>query len=260
MVEKDKQIHEVVREHYGAAAARARPAEACCADACSCCADATPQLYPTDLLAELPVDLSGFSLGCGDPVTIAALQAGEIVLDLGSGPGLDCFLAARQVGPTGGVIGVDMTPEMLAIANAKKAELGASNVEFRQGQIEALPVEDSSVDVVMSNCVINLSPDKLAVFGEVFRVLRPGGRVSISDIVTEGEFSPELRDDLQRWADCVSGAIDAEVYAGMLRQVGFVDVQIVDKVDAEGIVQREPGMPRLFSVRIVGRKPAWVSE
>jgi ubiquinone/menaquinone biosynthesis C-methylase UbiE len=149
-----------------------------------------------------------------------------------------------------------MTSEMLARANANKAQLGANNVEFRQGQIEALPVEDSSVDVVMSNCVINLSPDKPAVFREVFRVLKPGGRVSISDIVTEGEFSPELRADLQRWADCVSGAIDAEVYTGMLSQAGFVDAQVVDKVNAEGVVQRQPGMPRLFSARIVGRKPA----
>jgi arsenite methyltransferase len=253
MVKNDTRIHEVVREHYGAAA---RAAEVCSANTCSCCADATPQLYPADLLAELPVDVSGFSLGCGDPVTIAALQAGETVLDLGSGPGLDCFLAGRQVGPAGRVIGVDMTSEMLARANANKAQLGANNVEFRQGQIEALPVEDSSVDVVMSNCVINLSPDKPAVFREVFRVLKPGGRVSISDIVTEGEFSPELRADLQRWADCVSGAIDAEVYTGMLSQAGFVDAQVVDKVNADGVVQREPGMPRLFSARIVGRKPA----
>jgi arsenite methyltransferase len=145
---------------------------------------------------------------------------------------------------------------MLVTANARKAQLGASNVEFRQGQIEALPVVDSSVDVVMSNCVINLSPDKAAVFGEVFRVLRPGGRVSISDVVTEGEFSPEARADLRRWAECVSGAIDAELYAGMLRQAGFVDVLIVDKVNAEDVVRREPGMPRLFSARIVGRKPA----
>jgi arsenite methyltransferase len=253
MVENETQIHEVVREHYVAAA---RAAGACCPNTSSCCADATLQLYPADLVAELPVDVSGFSLGCGDPVTIAALQAGETVLDLGSGPGLDCFLAARQVGPTGHVIGVDMTPEMLVTANARKAQLGASNVEFRQGQIEALPVVDSSVDVVMSNCVINLSPDKAAVFGEVFRVLRPGGRVSISDVVTEGEFSPEARADLRRWAECVSGAIDAELYAGMLRQAGFVDVLIVDKVNAEDVVRREPGMPRLFSARIVGRKPA----
>lgn len=256
MTKSGTRIHEAVRQRYGAVADQAQSTEACCANTCSCCADTTPQLYPADLMAQLPVDVSGLSLGCGDPVTIAALQAGETVLDLGSGPGLDCFLAARQVGPAGRIIGVDMTPEMLAIANAKKARLGATNVEFRQGQIEALPLEDGSVDVVISNCVINLSPDKPGVFSEVFRVLRPGGRVSISDIVTEGEFSADLRADLRRWAACVSGAIDADVYARMLRQAGFVDVQIVDKVGAEGIIQREPGMPRMFSARIVGRKAA----
>ena len=145
---------------------------------------------------------------------------------------------------------------MLARARTKAESLGIGNVEFREGTIEALPVEDNTADVVMSNCVINLSPDKVAVFREVYRVLKPGGRASISDIVTEGEFSAEALADLGSWTECVSGAIDAAQYASMLREAGFVDVQVVDKRDAEGIVERKPGMPRLFSARVVGRKPA----
>jgi ubiquinone/menaquinone biosynthesis C-methylase UbiE len=184
------------------------------------------------------VDVTGLSLGCGDPVTIASLKPGEHVLDLGSGGGIDCFLAARQVGVEGHVIGVDMTPAMLAQARANMERLGAANIEFRQGQIEALPVADNSVDVVMSNCVINLSPDKPAVFREALRVLRPGGRLAISDIVTEGGFSPELRADLSRWAECVTGAMD-----------------VADKRSAAEIVPVQPGMPQLYSARITAVKP-----
>jgi ubiquinone/menaquinone biosynthesis C-methylase UbiE len=188
-------------------------------------------------------------------VSIASLRPGETVVDLGSGGGIDCFLAARQVGATGHVIGVDMTPAMLEKANANKAKMGVTNVEFRQGQIEALPVDANSVDVVMSNCVINLSPEKPAVFREVFRVLKPGGRVSISDIVTEGEFTPELRADAAKWAECVTGAIDVNDYIGLMRSAGFEDIQVVDKVNAEEIVERQPGMPRVYSARITASKP-----
>jgi arsenite methyltransferase len=177
------------------------------------------------------------------------------VLDLGSGGGIDCFLAARRVGESGYVIGVDMTPDMLAKANANKAKMGVLNVEFRQGQIEALPVADDSVDVIMSNCVINLSPDKPAVFREAFRVLKPGGRLAISDLVTEGDFSPELRAQVDKWAQCITGAIDAAEYIGMMLDAGFTDVQVVDKSDAEGIITVQPGMPRVYSARITARKP-----
>jgi SAM-dependent methyltransferase len=159
------------------------------------------------------------------------------------------------VGETGYVIGVDMTPEMLMKANANKVKMDVHNVEFRRGQIEALPVQDNTVDVVMSNCVINLSPDKGAVFSEAFRVLKPGVRISVSDIVTEGAFTPEMRADAAKWAECVTGAIDVDEYTGMMRAAGFVDVRVVDKVNAEGIIERREGMPRLFSARVTATKP-----
>src|SRR5690606_29775962 len=169
--------------------------------------------------------------------------------------GIDCFLAARQVGESGYVIGVDMTPAMLEKANANKLKMGVHNVEFRRGFIEALPVQDNSIDVIMSNCVINLSPDKPAVFRESFRVLKPGGRISVSDIVTEGEFSEELRADAAKWADRVVGAIDVDLYTSMMREAGFFDIQVVDKTNAEDIVERKPGMPRIYSARITAYKP-----
>ncbi|MCC7447968.1 MAG: arsenite methyltransferase [Anaerolineae bacterium] len=256
-------IHEVVRNHYGAIARsmddNSVQADSCCGPSNTCCGDsaagsANTQLYDMSLLEGLPVDVTGLSLGCGDPVSIASLKPGETVLDLGSGGGIDCFLAARQVGETGKVIGVDMTPDMLAKANANKAKMSVTNVEFRKGQIEALPVEDNSMDVIMSNCVINLSPDKAAVFREAIRVLKPGGRVSISDIVTEGEFSAELRAQTDKWAECITGAIDVNEYTGMMRVAGFTDIEVVDKTDAKDIIAQEAGMPRIFSARITGRK------
>ncbi len=253
-------IHTAVREHYGSRARAADPdlnltAASCCSDSAGDCA-CGPTLYDATLLEGLPESVTGLSLGCGDPVTIAGLNPGETVLDLGSGGGIDCFLAARQVGPEGRVIGVDMTPEMLARANANKAALDMPNVEFRQGQIEALPVEDNTIDVIMSNCVINLSPDKSAVFAEAFRVLKPGGRLAISDIVTEGEFSPERRAELDRWAECVTGAIDVNAYTGLMRAAGFETITVMDKASAEDIVSIQAGMPRVYSARITALKPA----
>jgi ubiquinone/menaquinone biosynthesis C-methylase UbiE len=245
-------IHRAVREHYGAIA-RAGSESGC---GCGCGeASENTRLYDPALLENLPADVTGLSLGCGDPVTIASLKPGETVLDLGSGGGIDCFMAARQVGESGYVIGVDMTPDMLAKANANKAKMGVTNVEFREGQIEALPVEDNTIDVIMSNCVINLSPDKLSVFREAFRVLKPGGRIAVSDIVTEGDFSPEARQQLDQWAGCVSGAIDINAYTGMIREAGLVDVEVVDKVGTDEYVAPAPGMPRVFSARITAYKP-----
>jgi SAM-dependent methyltransferase len=255
----ENSIHSAVREHYGAiargASDPASTAASCCGDSsasggCGC----TPQLYDIALLEGLPASVTNLSLGCGDPVSIASLQPGDVVVDLGSGGGIDCFLASKRVGPQGMVIGVDMTPDMLAKANANKEKMGVRNVEFRQGQIEALPVQSSTVDVVMSNCVINLSPDKRAVFGEAFRVLKSGGRVSISDVVTEGEFSAEQRAQADQWSACVTGAIDVAKYTGLMREVGFVDIQVVDKTDA-GDIAPQPGTPRVFSARVTARKP-----
>jgi arsenite methyltransferase len=257
---QQQDITEAVRSRYGKLAAQHDPelsltAASCCDSAAADC-DCGPTLYDAELLAGLPVDVTGLSLGCGDPVTIASLNPGETVLDLGSGGGIDCFIAARQVGPAGRVIGIDMTPEMLARANANKAKLNIDNVEFREGQIEALPVDDNAVDVIMSNCVINLSPDKSAVFQEALRVLKPGGRIAISDVVTEGDFSPEMRAQVDKWAECVTGAIDIEQYTSLMLAAGFVNVEIVDKVDAADIVEPQPGMPRVFSARITAQKPA----
>ena len=249
------QIHEVVQNRYGAIAAGVQ--SSCCDTNDDCCGDASSvQLYDAEMLVDLPVDVTGLSLGCGDPVTIAALNLGDVVVDLGSGGGIDCFLSAKQVGETGHVIGVDMTTEMLEKANQNKANMGVTNVEFRRGQIEEMPVADDSVDVVMSNCVINLSPDKAAVFGEAYRVLKPGGRVAISDIVTEGDFSQDLRADTERWAECVTGAIDVDAYTGLMCAAGFVNIQVADKVDAGEIVTVQPGMPRVYSARVTAQKPA----
>jgi ubiquinone/menaquinone biosynthesis C-methylase UbiE len=176
------------------------------------------------------------SLGCGDPVTLAGLKPGETVLDLGSGGGIDCFLAAKQVGPSGHVIGVDMTADMLEKARANAQEMSAENVEFRLGEIEYLPVADESVDVVISNCVINLSPDKAQVFRDVYRALRPGGRLAVSDIVTRVELPPEVKQDLGSWAACVAGAWVDKDYVAAIEAAGFVDVTIKERTFDDSMI------------------------
>lgn len=248
---RDDAIHGAVRDHY---AAIASGSTSCCGgpDSDACCDERA--LYDPALLIDLPIAVTGLSLGCGDPVSIASLRPGERVLDLGSGGGIDCFLAARQVGADGYVIGVDMTPEMLAKANASKARLGVTNVEFRQGQIEALPVEDASIDVILSNCVINLAPDKAAVFRDAFRVLKPGGRLAVSDIVTEGLLAASAELDLTQWSACVAGAIDVTAYLDLLRAAGFVEVSAVDKASAAEI-RGTADSPQIISARITARKP-----
>jgi SAM-dependent methyltransferase len=238
-------IRENVQDFY---AERARNSNSCCGDA------SQNLLYESDLLSDLPDDVAGFSLGCGDPITLAELQPGEVVLDLGSGGGLDCFLASKQVGESGFVIGIDMTPEMLERATASAQRMGIGNVEFRKGYLEDLPVDNDSVDVVISNCVINLSPDKLKVFAEMFRTLKPGGRVSVSDIVTSGELPENVRTDMLAWGACIAGALEMDEYIQGLEQVGFEDVSLVAKTGDGELLE---GIPQdsLFSASITARKP-----
>lgn len=213
-------IHETVREHY---AERIKKSASCCGD--SCCSPES-SLYPVDLLTTVPSDVASTSYGCGDPITLASLTPGQTVLDLGSGAGLDCLLAAQKVGPEGHVIGVDMTPEMIERAQANAKRVNATNVEFRQGYLEDLPVDSNTVDVIISNCVINLSPDKEKVFTEAFRALAPGGKLAVSDIVTDGELPEAIRKSLSAWAGCVAGAVEAKEYIGMMEAVGFTDISI----------------------------------
>lgn len=245
MTQNSDPIRESVREHY---AAQARAGSPCCGG--------SNLLYPDQLLTGLPSEVADFSLGCGDPITVAVLQPGETVLDLGSGGGLDCFLAAKQVGETGRVIGVDMTPEMLERARAAASRLGHANVEFRQGYLESLPVENDSVDVVISNCVINLSPDKPQVFREVFRVLKPGGRVAVSDIVTDGPLPEEIQKNMEAWGACVAGALDVNEYTSGLTEAGFVDVKVQPKGDASELIEASALKGKVFSATITARKPS----
>jgi ubiquinone/menaquinone biosynthesis C-methylase UbiE len=257
-------IKQAVRQHYGGIAREfgANVSASCCGPSCDCGAGEAVSLYADSAVAELPLDVTGLSLGCGDPVGLSLLQPGQTVLDLGSGGGIDCFLAARQVGPQGHVIGVDMTPEMIDRARRNAQQLGATNVEFRLGEIEHLPIADASVDVVISNCVINLAPDKSQVFREAYRVLRSAGRLSVSDIVTQGDLPDALRRDLSAWAGCIAGAVDVEDYLAGLRSAGFEDVQVTQKEtigEAEVAAMSRQAVltnPPIFSARITARKPS----
>lgn len=253
-----EQVYEEVRDKYGRLANRSLAQtgdSACCTGEDDYCG---AELYETDLSA-LPEEVTGLSLGCGDPVTLAGLEPGQVVLDLGSGGGIDCFLAAERVGETGRVIGVDMTPAMLEKARRNQEKLGVTNVEFRHGFIEELPVADNSVDVVISNCVINLSPDKTAVFREAFRVLKPGGRLAVSDIVTQGRFTPQERADMSAWAGCITGAEDVADYVAAMKTAGFTQISVRDKaepaVELAGLPPNE-GPAQLFSGRITAVKPS----
>jgi SAM-dependent methyltransferase len=197
-------------------------------------APAADRFYSPDELGDLPGSVTNASLGCGNPLAIADLRPGEVVLDLGSGGGIDCFLAARQVGPTGKVIGLDMTPDMVRLARRNARKMGVTNVEFQWGEMEEIPLQDGSVDAVISNCVVNLSPDKDAVFAEAFRVLRPGGRLSVADIVIDGELPPAVRNSLNAWAGCVAGALDEKVYLEKIRAAGFEQVDVLSRDTGEG--------------------------
>jgi SAM-dependent methyltransferase len=218
-------IKEAVRERYSQAALRV--GTSCCGSAASECGDPiTSNLYADHETSALPEAAVLASLGCGNPTALAELKAGETVLDLGSGGGIDVLLSARRVGPTGKAYGLDMTDEMLALARENQRKAGATNVEFLKGEIEAIPLPDNSVDVIISNCVINLSGDKDRVLREAFRVLKPGGRFAVSDVVTRGEVPEQLRRDMLLWVGCIAGALEDNDYRARLAAAGFEAIGI----------------------------------
>ena len=240
-ISTDNAVHDEVRKRYGAIArshstssANSEPEtppakESCCGS--GCCGGAADDeisrdLYSTDEKIVVPREAIEASLGCGNPTALIDLQPGEVVLDLGSGGGIDVLLSARRVGQTGRAFGLDMTDDMLALARANQARAGVSNVEFLKGQIEAIPLPDASVDVVISNCVINLSPDKDAVLREAFRVLKPGGRFAVSDVVRRGHVPDDVRKSMELWVGCIAGALEEGDYASKLESAGFEDVGI----------------------------------
>lgn len=250
---KDQKIRETVKERYGEIA---RNSAADTDAGCSCCGEVIdpfdliqPQSqsvlmgYSAEEINSVPVD-AVMGLGCGNPQAIAALKPGEVVLDLGSGAGFDSFLAAQRVGESGRVIGVDMTPDMIKKANTNVEKGGYQNVEFRLGEIEDLPVDDNSIDVILSNCVINLSPDKPAVYREAYRVLKPGGRLAISDMVASGEMPEEIKNDLTLHSACVAGALQAAELESILEEAGFMEIRIKPKDESREFINKwTPGVP-----------------
>ncbi|HTW91424.1 MAG TPA: arsenite methyltransferase [bacterium] len=277
MPKSEEEIRKSVREGY---AKVARTSGSCCGSTKGCCGTSAPEAvsravgYSDAELAALP-EGANLGLGCGNPVALASLRPGETVLDLGSGAGIDCFLAARKVGPTGQVIGVDMTPEMLEKARQNAAKVQAANVEFRLGEIEHLPVSDNSVDAVVSNCVINLSPDKPQVFRDTYRVLRPGGRLMVSDLALTAELPSPVRDSVAAYVGCVAGALLKTDYLAAITGAGFTDVRVVSEehypVDLltddpqAGQLMVDSGLSReellaaaqsVVSIKVFARKPA----
>ncbi len=272
----NQEIKKTVRTFY-ADAIKVKSETANCGCGSGCCAESSSEkpgkaaIYADPNFTQLPDEVTEISFGCGDPVTLASLEEGQTVLDLGSGGGVDCFLAGKRVGETGHVIGVDMTPEMIDRARLNLEKVGAKNVEFRLGEIEHLPVADQSVDVVISNCVINLSTDKPQVFSEIFRVLKPGGKLAVSDIVTEGELPDEVKKNLTDWAGCIAGAWDVRDYTDAIRTVGFENVLtkpiyfdkglMTDVIkDLEGVANgtwdEEKLQQSVFSAKITAKKPS----
>jgi len=271
-------IKEVVREKYGQAATRVKSGgSACCgatASTGSGCDPITSNLYDSGQAAQIPEEAMLASLGCGNPIALAKLNPGETVLDLGSGGGIDVLLSARRVGPTGKAYGLDMTDEMLALAHENKRKAGLENVEFLKGEIENIPLPDNSVDVVISNCVINLSADKDRVLHEAFRVLKPGGRFAVSDVVTRGEVNPEIRQNVLLWVGCVAGALEDIEYRSKLSSAGFDQIEIeptriyrvedareilsADGIDVDAIAPQVDG--KFMSAFIRAVKPMAVPE
>jgi len=225
-------VREEVRRRYGASAS----GKSCCADDCCTSTDAIDLGYSAEEAAAAP-EAANLGLGCGNPLAIASLKAGQVVLDLGSGAGFDCFLAARAVGPTGKVIGVDMTHEMLSKARENSQKNGFNNVEFRLGEIEALPVADTSVEVIISNCVINLSPEKQRVFDESFRVLKPGGRLAVADMVATAPLPDDIKADWASYTGCMAGASQISDLKAMLRKSGFQQIKITPKDGSRSFIR-----------------------
>jgi arsenite methyltransferase len=231
----DSAVRSTVKEKYGQAAQRVSEgttASSCCGSSACCGATTeawdpiTSDLYDEKQKAGIPVEAVLASLGCGNPTALASLKPGDVVLDLGSGGGIDVLLSAKRVGPTGKAYGLDMTDEMLALANENKRRAGAENVEFLKGEIEQIPLPDASVDVIISNCVINLSCDKSKVLSEAFRVLKPGGRFAVSDIVVRGDVPSAIRRNMELWIGCVAGALEEQDFLSLLRETGFVKPSI----------------------------------
>jgi SAM-dependent methyltransferase len=259
-------IKEMVRTRYSSIAAAASAESGCCASTTSCCGPAaTPDAksmrmgYSAEELAAVP-EGANLGLGCGNPQAIANLKPGETVIDLASGAGFDCFLASGQVGETGHVIGVDMTHEMLKKARENAAKIGAQNVDFRLGELEHLPVADNTADVILSNCIINLVPDKAQVFREALRVLKPGGRLAISDVVSQASLPAKLKDDPALLCGCIAGAATVPETKTWLAEAGFVEVRVTPKAESlELIATWSPGSgieDLVVSAIVEGRKPA----
>ncbi len=242
----DTHVQEAVRQKYGEIARSVGKTGCCGPTACGCGDPITSDLYSETETSGLPGEAVAVSLGCGNPTALIELQPGQTVLDLGSGGGIDVLLSAKRVGPTGKVYGLDMTDDMLALARENQQKAGAENVEFLKGTIEAIPLPDHSVDVIISNCVINLSVDKDAVLREAFRVLKPGGRFAVSDVVIRGDVPAEVRRSLELWVGCVAGALQDDEYVSKLKSAGFEEVELdawrVYKVDDARAFLAEAGI------------------
>lgn len=244
-------LREQVRARYAAAATAS---SSCCGET-ACCDPVSRDLYAIDEVAELPSAAVLASLGCGNPTALAQLNPGETVLDLGSGGGIDVLLSAKRVGPSGFAFGLDMTDEMLALAEKNAAESNVQNVKFLKGEIERIPLPDASVDVIISNCVINLSADKGQVLREAFRVLRPGGRFAVSDVVVQGTLPAEVRKSMELWAGCVAGALEETTYRQLLGDAGFsdIDVEVTRVYEPETPIDLKGG--RLVSAFVRATRP-----
>jgi arsenite methyltransferase len=256
-------VKEIVRERYGAFARDPKAGgEGCCGSSGGCCGGQaydpiTANLYDEGEAAGVPAEALLLSLGCGNPTALAQLNPGETVLDLGSGGGIDVLLSAKRVGPGGKVYGLDMTDEMLAAANENKRRAGAENVEFLKGEIENIPLPDASVDVIISNCVINLSADKPRVIAEAFRVLKPGGRFAVSDVVVRGEVPDEIRRNVELWIGCVAGALGDDEYRSLLLEAGFADVDLeptrIYSAEDAGTLLMESGLQTVSAADVDGK-------